>query len=198
MKFSAVVLASTVGLAAAAVDPASYFPSCALPCLSSAVSSATKCGATDYACQCTTDNQSAIQGAATSCVLSACGADVAANQVLPAAPKFCAAVAAAGSSSGSTSSAASSSAAATTATGATTAAGTTAATTKATTAASTTATGKTAATTGATTLATGTTAAASHTSNSTATTSVPVTAGAAVAGSVGSFAIAALVALAAF
>jgi hypothetical protein len=66
--FAAVALA---GLAAAQI------PSCAQPCLDSAVKSATTCavGSTGaaLACQCTDANKAAIQGAAAGCVISACG-----------------------------------------------------------------------------------------------------------------------------
>lgn len=69
MKFTVAAAATMVfaGLASAQI------PSCAQPCLTSAISSATKCSASDLACQCEPANQQAITTAATSCVLSACG-----------------------------------------------------------------------------------------------------------------------------
>lgn len=48
-------------------------PECAIPCLDDAVKSETDCEVTDYACIC--KDFDAIQGAATSCVISECGAD---------------------------------------------------------------------------------------------------------------------------
>ncbi|KAM0257930.1 hypothetical protein ACHAQJ_004088 [Trichoderma viride] len=102
-------------------------PSCALPCLDQSVTANTKCSTTDYVCIC--KDFSAVQAAATSCVISKCGADVAINKVLPATQALCSANAAGGSGS---SAAASSSAAATSAAQETTsAAGTTAAQTSA-------------------------------------------------------------------
>ncbi|KAL2829444.1 hypothetical protein BDW59DRAFT_159034 [Aspergillus cavernicola] len=64
-------------------------PKCAIPCLDNAIKSQTSCGVKDYACVCKEENFSKVQGAATSCVTDACGADVALNQVLPATQKLC-------------------------------------------------------------------------------------------------------------
>lgn len=50
-------------------------PKCAIPCLDDAVKSETDCAVDDYACIC--PQFDAVQGAATGCVLDACGADVA-------------------------------------------------------------------------------------------------------------------------
>ncbi|OLN96865.1 hypothetical protein CCHL11_02311 [Colletotrichum chlorophyti] len=107
MKYS-YVLAALVGLVAAQVDP-TIIPECARDCLTQAVSSASSCTPGDYACTCVPETQDKIKTAATPCVLSACGAQVAISEVLPASAKLCAAAAAAG---GSASSAAASSAAA--------------------------------------------------------------------------------------
>ncbi|KAJ2904429.1 putative cfem domain-containing protein [Zalerion maritima] len=102
MRYSAVVFAAVVGLATAQ-SPGDYFPECALDCLDSAVSSVTDCTVDDSSCQCEDANQSAIQTAATSCIIEACGSDVAINEVLPAAAEFCAAVAAGGDDTATTS-----------------------------------------------------------------------------------------------
>lgn len=80
MKYSALLIAATAGLASA--QCVSDIPSCAQSCIEDAAASATSCGAQDFECQCTTANQAAIQGAATSCVISACGADVAVSMCL--------------------------------------------------------------------------------------------------------------------
>ncbi|KAL7921317.1 hypothetical protein ACQKWADRAFT_129645 [Trichoderma austrokoningii] len=87
-------------------------PSCALPCLDDAVKANTKCSTTDYACIC--KDFSTVQTAATSCVISKCGADVAINKVLPATQALCANPGSGSSAAGSSSAAASSSAAGTT------------------------------------------------------------------------------------
>jgi hypothetical protein len=71
---AATVLAVTFAALAQAQTRADI-PSCALPCLDSAVEANTKCATTDYACIC--KDFSAVQTAATSCVISKCGADVA-------------------------------------------------------------------------------------------------------------------------
>ncbi|KAM5353034.1 hypothetical protein ACJZ2D_017091 [Fusarium nematophilum] len=57
-------------------------PSCALSCLDGAIKENTSCSTTDYACVC--ENFDSLQGAASSCVIDACSADVAVNEVLPA------------------------------------------------------------------------------------------------------------------
>ncbi|TFA99835.1 hypothetical protein CCMA1212_008240 [Trichoderma ghanense] len=94
-----------VALALAALASAQTradIPSCALPCLDDAVKANTKCSTTDYACIC--KNFDAVQGAATGCVISKCGTDVAINKVLPATQALCAANSG-GSGSGSSSAA---------------------------------------------------------------------------------------------
>ncbi|KAL6863451.1 hypothetical protein ACO1O0_003706 [Amphichorda felina] len=62
-------------------------PECALPCLDDAITSETDCKTTDYVCVC--KNFDAVQGAATGCVISECGADVAIGEVLPATEALC-------------------------------------------------------------------------------------------------------------
>ncbi|KAH8815570.1 hypothetical protein F5884DRAFT_747110 [Xylogone sp. PMI_703] len=90
-SFAAAALLAVAGVANAQI------PACATTCISDAVKSATSCGATDLACQCTSSNEQAIQAAATSCVLTACGDQ--ALSVLSAAQAQCQAVLAGGSSS---------------------------------------------------------------------------------------------------
>lgn len=71
-SFSVLALTALISLATA-----QSMPACAQPCINAAVASATTCGASDIACQCTPSNEAAIQNAATSCVLSSCSpADV--------------------------------------------------------------------------------------------------------------------------
>jgi len=191
--FAAAALVATV-----TAQSLSDIPSCAIPCIDAARTSTTTCTETDYTCIC--DNINPLTTAATPCVLTDCGATVAATEVLPAVQAFCAAVSASAT-------AASSTAVATTAeTTAATTAATTEATTAVTTAAGTTAAGTTAVYT--------TSAAASSTlvassypvystsaaSNATSTKSSPtsvVTAGAAMAtaGSIGMILLGALAAL---
>ncbi|KAG8169561.1 hypothetical protein KVR01_000306 [Diaporthe batatas] len=74
----------------------SSIPECARSCLTDAISQDGQCQATDAACVCGRIDQ--LTTLATGCVLSACGQDVALNQVLPAVQTFCTNV---GSSSGS-------------------------------------------------------------------------------------------------
>ena len=50
-------------------------PSCAVPCLEDAVKQKTGCSTSDYGCIC--QNKSAVQSAATECVVSKCGVDTA-------------------------------------------------------------------------------------------------------------------------
>lgn len=76
MKSLTILLAGSSALMVAALSPADFFPTCAISCFSDAIKK-TSCGAADYACQCQTDNQAVISNAATSCVLAACGLDVA-------------------------------------------------------------------------------------------------------------------------
>ncbi|KAJ0328615.1 hypothetical protein COL5a_004929 [Colletotrichum fioriniae] len=108
MKY-AYALAALAAVVAAQVDP-TIIPECARKCLLDATASATSCKEGDYVCSCEPANKSAIQAAATGCVVGACGADVALNQVLPASDKLCAA-ASAGSGTSASASASSSAAA---------------------------------------------------------------------------------------
>ncbi|KAJ4392522.1 hypothetical protein N0V85_006983 [Neurospora sp. IMI 360204] len=186
MKYSAVALAAFVAVASA--QDISIIPSCALPCIDKAAESVCT-SKTDYKCIC--EKKDSLVGSATSCVIGACGADVALNKVLPATETFCKEVL-----SGAGSSAApSSSAAATTAAPASSSA---AATTSAPAVVSSSAAA-------ATTLAPSSSVSAAPAPSSNGTVSMappasssPAEAGAAVAGYIGSFGVAALAALAAF
>ncbi|OIW29437.1 hypothetical protein CONLIGDRAFT_680286 [Coniochaeta ligniaria NRRL 30616] len=95
MKYSAVIVAALAAVASA--QDISIFPACSLPCITDAISSATNCSATDYACVCS--NMDALTAAATGCVVDKCGIDVATGQVLPATKQFCANVDTSSSSS---------------------------------------------------------------------------------------------------
>jgi hypothetical protein len=75
-SYSAIVLLALAGLGQAAI------PDCATTCIANAVASATTCGASDLVCQCSTANMNAIQAAATTCVLSACGAAEAVGKIV--------------------------------------------------------------------------------------------------------------------
>ncbi|KAJ3476877.1 hypothetical protein NLG97_g8992 [Lecanicillium saksenae] len=77
MKFAVAATLFTLAVAQSASD----IPSCAKPCLDDAVTKGTKCSTTDYACIC--PHISELQGAATSCVLEKCGADVALSKPNP-------------------------------------------------------------------------------------------------------------------
>ncbi|TPX09338.1 uncharacterized protein E0L32_009382 [Thyridium curvatum] len=90
MKYTAVLLAAAAATASA--QCITDIPSCAQPIIVKAASTATTCAADDFKCQCTKDNQSKITGAATADVIKACGDDVAINKVLPATQAFCAAI----------------------------------------------------------------------------------------------------------
>ncbi|KAM0456585.1 hypothetical protein ACHAPV_005095 [Trichoderma viride] len=110
MKAATVLAVAFAALAQA--QTRADIPSCALPCLDAAVTANTKCATTDYTCIC--KDFSAVQTAATSCVISKCGADVALNKVLPATQALCANPGS-GSSAAASSSAAATSAAQTSA-----------------------------------------------------------------------------------
>ncbi|KAM0262175.1 hypothetical protein ACHAQJ_001919 [Trichoderma viride] len=88
MKFT-LVLATFVAVAYG--QTVRDIPACAVPCLDSAIASQTDCAPDDFACACETQNFNAIEAASTSCIITACGADVAINQVLPAVDALCAA-----------------------------------------------------------------------------------------------------------
>ncbi|EHK40149.1 hypothetical protein TRIATDRAFT_302587 [Trichoderma atroviride IMI 206040] len=88
MKFT---LALATFVAAVYGQTVADIPACAVPCIESAIASQTTCSDTDLACVCESANFDAIEAASTSCVIAACGADVAINQVLPAVQALCAA-----------------------------------------------------------------------------------------------------------
>lgn len=92
MKYT-VALVAMAALARAAAD-ISMLPECSLDCIREATKSATKCEVEDYPCVC--ENMEALTAAATTCVIKACGASVALNEVVPATKKFCAEVEAGG------------------------------------------------------------------------------------------------------
>ncbi|GAP92784.1 putative cfem-domain-containing protein [Rosellinia necatrix] len=91
MKYAVAALALAAAVSAQSI---SDIPACALPCIDDARTKQTDCAADDYKCIC--DNIDSLTATATPCVLSACGADTAINEVLPAVQKFCAAVEAGG------------------------------------------------------------------------------------------------------
>ncbi|OTA52465.1 hypothetical protein K449DRAFT_427227 [Hypoxylon sp. EC38] len=89
---------AVAAVALAAISSAqslSDIPQCAIPCIDNARTSSTNCAADDYACISNSDigrNKDALTAAATGCVLTSCGAEVATSQVLPAVNAFCNAV----------------------------------------------------------------------------------------------------------
>ncbi|OAQ66283.1 extracellular membrane protein, CFEM domain-containing protein [Pochonia chlamydosporia 170] len=87
MKFVAVAAVAMAALASA--QNRNEIPSCALPCLDDSVKKVTSCSTSDFACICKKENFSKVQGDATSCVISKCGADKAVSEVLPATQKLC-------------------------------------------------------------------------------------------------------------
>lgn len=97
--FAAVALA-----ALARAQSLADIPTCAQPCLESAIKDNTSCEVSDLACVC--KNFDALQGDAQSCVLEKCGAEKALNEVLPAASKLCENPPSGGSSGSSSSAAA--------------------------------------------------------------------------------------------
>ncbi|KAL7944989.1 hypothetical protein V8C42DRAFT_324246 [Trichoderma barbatum] len=82
MQFS-LVLAT---FAAVAYGQINGVPSCAIPCIQSAISSTTTCAATDFACACPKIADVATAGSA--CVVAACGQDTA-TQAFAAVQAFC-------------------------------------------------------------------------------------------------------------
>ncbi|KAK4138501.1 hypothetical protein BT67DRAFT_11580 [Trichocladium antarcticum] len=100
MKFSAAILPALVAVASA--QSLDMLPKCSVPCIQKAVADTTKCEATDFACVC--ENMAALTGAATGCVIENCGIDVAINEVVPGTKTFCEAVAAGGGGGGDSSS----------------------------------------------------------------------------------------------
>ncbi|KAK7414342.1 hypothetical protein QQX98_006784 [Neonectria punicea] len=87
MKYAFVALALA---AAARAQSRDDIPECAIDCLDEGIESETSCSTTDYTCVC--KDFSKVQAVATSCVIDACGADVAVNDVLPAVQALCEAV----------------------------------------------------------------------------------------------------------
>ncbi|KAF4921625.1 hypothetical protein CGCVW01_v005864 [Colletotrichum viniferum] len=89
MKSSYVLLA-TLGLAAAQQKFTDVIPECSVKCLTQAVKDGTKCSSIDDSqCICEATNYRNIYTVGVSCVLAACGGDVATGELLPAAAKFC-------------------------------------------------------------------------------------------------------------
>ncbi|KAF6824766.1 CFEM domain-containing protein [Colletotrichum musicola] len=120
MKYTIVLAALAACIAAQ--DP-SIIPECARDCLLKATASATTCKDGDYSCTCKPENKAAIQSAATSCVIAACGVDKAlstsspslprlasVSEVVPASDKLCSAAAAGPATSAAATSAAASAA----------------------------------------------------------------------------------------
>jgi hypothetical protein len=62
-------------------------PECAIPCLDDAIKSNTDCEVSDTACVC--GKFEAIRKDASTCIVDACGVDVALNEVLPATALLC-------------------------------------------------------------------------------------------------------------
>jgi len=190
MKYSAVALAAFVAVASA--QDISIIPECALPCIDKAALKVCT-SKDDYKCIC--EKKDSLVGSATTCVIGACGADVALQEVLPATETFCEEVLAGGDGAATTTAAATTSAAATSAAPSSSAAATSSAAAAPTSEAESSAP--------ATTLAPSSSAAPAPSGNGTVSVSPPVSsspveAGAAVAGYIGSFGVAALAALAAF
>jgi cell division septation protein DedD len=83
MKCSVIAVALFSSLALAQTS----LPACGQPCIDEAVPANTDCEVDDLACQCIPANKAAIQTAATSCVVEACGSQ--AIEVLQAANAIC-------------------------------------------------------------------------------------------------------------
>ncbi|TRX96055.1 hypothetical protein FHL15_003197 [Xylaria flabelliformis] len=88
MQFSIPTIAALVSVVSA--QTWNDIPACAQPCILDAVAAVTDCGSTDYQCICAA--RDTIQTQAASCVISACGLDVAVNQVIPAVNAACEAI----------------------------------------------------------------------------------------------------------
>ncbi|KAK2923841.1 Extracellular membrane protein, CFEM domain [Fusarium oxysporum f. sp. vasinfectum] len=84
MKYSFAIAALAAAVSAQSLGDV---PKCAIPCLDDAIASKTKCDKTDLTCVC--KNFDDVRSAATSCVITKCGSDVAINEVLPATEKLC-------------------------------------------------------------------------------------------------------------
>lgn len=78
MKYAFVAIALAAAVHAQTIDDV---PECAIPCLDDAIASETDCATDDYPCVC--ENFDAIQGVATSCVISECGAETALSMLTP-------------------------------------------------------------------------------------------------------------------
>lgn len=78
MKYAFVAIALAAAVHAQTIDDV---PECAIPCLDDAIASETDCATDDYPCVC--ENFEAIQGVATSCVISECGAETALSMLSP-------------------------------------------------------------------------------------------------------------------
>lgn len=85
MKYA---VAAVVLAAIARAQTLADIPACALPCLDTAIAENSDCATTDIPCVC--EHFDDIRGSATTCVLDACGPDVALNEVLPATEALCA------------------------------------------------------------------------------------------------------------
>ncbi|KAF4495436.1 extracellular membrane, CFEM domain containing protein [Fusarium agapanthi] len=84
MKYSFAIAALATAVSAQSL---SDVPKCAIPCLDDAITSKTDCKTTDLTCVCKSFDD--VRSAATSCVITKCGSDVAINEVLPATEKLC-------------------------------------------------------------------------------------------------------------
>ncbi|KAF2422870.1 hypothetical protein EJ08DRAFT_653017 [Tothia fuscella] len=93
MRLRALVIFIEVLRLAAAQDFANNVPACSVPCLTTAIKDATTCAASDGAC---------IWTFSTYHVMEKCGPDIAVDQVIPAAQKFCGDVISRGDSNSST------------------------------------------------------------------------------------------------
>ncbi|KAF5714010.1 extracellular membrane CFEM domain-containing protein [Fusarium mundagurra] len=84
MKYSFAIAALATAVSAQSLADV---PKCAIPCLDDAITSKTDCKTTDLTCVCKSFDD--VRSAATSCVITKCGSDVAINEVLPATEKLC-------------------------------------------------------------------------------------------------------------
>ncbi|KAH6851356.1 hypothetical protein B0I37DRAFT_133994 [Chaetomium sp. MPI-CAGE-AT-0009] len=90
MKCFPLFLGAVAVACAASQSLSTYIPNCAVDCLTTAIGTATSCkGPEDLECFCIADNYRAIYDSAVTCVLQACGSDVAIGEVLPAAARMC-------------------------------------------------------------------------------------------------------------
>ncbi|EUC50270.1 hypothetical protein COCMIDRAFT_32364 [Bipolaris oryzae ATCC 44560] len=87
MRFQATVLAVAATFAFASAQDLSAVPQCAIPCFVAALP-ASKCGATDIACQCTTGRQP-LQESLMACVPTKCSQEDA-LKIIPAVSGLCA------------------------------------------------------------------------------------------------------------